>query len=653
MYLDMVEESRSSAEIARELARSDRFSSANDWTVAQLATPVAGNICGAAVFAWLVWSSVPTNAVLLWLAGQTVLALCILRCGLGLHPDRKASEASRRRLEIGYSLAHGLEGILWGSTLVVAAGADITFALKSLVLLVACTAGSVGIPTPSMRNSLSLLGPMWGVASIGLFLHGHVHLLVGSVLFAGIMLHNSVVAVGMLRETIDLKLRAHDLATSLSREAQTDALTGLLNRSGFADQSVARLADVDADSQVSLLFIDLDFFKEVNDTHGHNVGDLVLSGTASRLAEAIRNCSSVQELALPARIGGDEFVVFVNGESAIAVDKLAALIISAIEQPYVVDGAVIRISASIGIRTMAAKEFNVSRALVDADFALYSAKRTGRRKAARFETQHLERCVGLDFELREAVAQGKLSAFAQPIFSLSRAQPTGVELLCRWIDDKRGTQIPPSVFIPMAERLGIIDDIDIMMVKHAVETIEAWSEKPELSELLVGVNISSPVLTSNKLAAALEQAERRLGASVNRLVIEVTESETIHDRSAAETAMQTFQKLGIRVVLDDFGTGFASLNSLVDLPFSAVKIDQGLIQNVAANPRFGLAVRAVNSLAEQLNLPIVAEGVETDAQREWVQAAGIDLVQGYLFSRPLPIHEMAAWCTSRRLPAPA
>jgi len=443
------------------------------------------------------------------------------------------------------------------------------------------------------------------------------------------------------------------------RLAYFDALTGLPNRAFLLDRVEQSLAAARRSGQCgALLFLDLDNFKHINDARGHSVGDALLRQVAQRLSELLRPVDVV------ARLGGDEFVVLV-GElgtdvdmAALAAMAVAERIRAVLEQPYPIDGHLYSGTGSIGLTMFPKGAGGVDDLLRQADTAMYRAKSAGRNRIVYFEAAmqaEVEDRLAIEQDLKHAIANGQLHVFVQPQFDAGGVE-TGGECLLRWNHPTRGA-IVPARFIPIAEESGLIRDIGEWVVRQAcvaIATIQAaaaaGSAASGLARLSLSVNISPRQFRQDDFVERIARLLEETGAPGHCLVFEVTEGLLIDNWEAAALRMRQIAMLGIRFSIDDFGTGYSSFAYLKQLPLHELKIDRSFVKDTPADPNDTAIVRSILSVARNLNLRVVAEGVETQAQADFLVANHCDCLQGYLLARPMP---MAAWLARHGLPADA
>ncbi|HLM08826.1 MAG TPA: EAL domain-containing protein [Thermoleophilaceae bacterium] len=421
--------------------------------------------------------------------------------------------------------------------------------------------------------------------------------------------------------------------------AYHDPLTGLANRSLLTERLASAVAKAaGAGTGVGLLCVDLDDFKLVNDSLGHAVGDELLTGVAARLRAGGRHQDVL------ARAGGDEFLLLLpdlpaDGErhAEIAAARATALL----AEPFQVAGVSLHVSASVGISLFPRDAGDADELLRHADAAMYQAKRAGRAGHRLYEPEAdnpLER-LSLTARLRQSLDRHEFELHYQPIFALAGAmRPVGVEALLRWRDPVQGL-VPPAVFIPAAENSGLIEPIGAWVVDELCRQGAEWQSlglTPRLS-----VNASPRELRRPEYPDTLAGALRRHRIDPARVVVEVTESSAM-DKSAGPGLLDRVHALGVGLAIDDFGEGFSSLSRLRDMPVEQLKIDRSFMREVPANEEASAVVAAIIQLADALGREVVAEGVETDEQREFLAAHGCPLAQGFHLSRPLPAEEVTA-----------
>ncbi|WP_245323970.1 putative bifunctional diguanylate cyclase/phosphodiesterase [Bradyrhizobium stylosanthis] len=411
----------------------------------------------------------------------------------------------------------------------------------------------------------------------------------------------------------------------ISHLAHHDALTDLPNRSAFnaaLDERLERAQE--GSTSFAVLSLDLDRFKEVNDVFGHPVGDMLMRAAAERIAAEADD-------AFVARIGGDEFMILMP-EDARREDvlTLAERLVEVIGKELEIDDYLSQVGVSVGIAVYPDDGVDAATLLANADSALYRAKREGRGRVCFFESkmdQELRDRRLLQHDLRQALEQNQLLVYFQPQARMD-GEVIGFEALLRWNHPTRGF-VPPDQFIPLAEETGLIIEIGEWVLREACREAASWPRP-----LQVAVNLSPVQFQAGDLERAIHQILLETGLSPTRLEVEITEGVLIGDFTRALTLLRRLKALGIRIAMDDFGTGYSSLSYLQSFPFDKIKIDRSFISNLEAKPQSAEIVRAVLSLAHALNIPVVAEGVETEAQRAFLAHEACEEMQGYLVGRP-------------------
>jgi diguanylate cyclase (GGDEF)-like protein len=410
--------------------------------------------------------------------------------------------------------------------------------------------------------------------------------------------------------------------------ARFDALTGLPNRVTLRDRIEQALGEWRSDNMCAIHFIDLDRFKQVNDTLGHTRGDLLLEAVAKRLQDAAPDAHVI------ARFGGDEFVILQTQIKSLSqAEALAARVLSALSGAYEVSGNEVIVSGSIGIAA-AESPLDADVLLQNADMALYQAKSEGRGTWCWFEQKmevNAQARRNLEIDLRNALASGSLELYYQPIFSLKTKRIVTCEALLRWPHHQRG-MISPTEFIPLAEDTGLIVEIGNQVLHQACVECRRWPGNTS-----VAVNFSPIQFERTNVPALVREALDATKLAASRLEIEITESTLLRDTSRTLADLRRLEELGVTISVDDFGTAYSSLNYLHSLPLHKVKIDQSFVQGLGNNERRVTLLRGMARLSAQLGLRVVVEGVETDEQLELLlPEESIDEVQGYLLCRPLP-----------------
>ena len=419
--------------------------------------------------------------------------------------------------------------------------------------------------------------------------------------------------------------------------AMLDPLTGLPNRQLFERRAVMALADLGqagmAGAGPAVMMVDLDRFKVVNDTLGHQVGDGLLRLVAKRLR------STARQPDLVARLGGDEFALLISpAPEPDHLQRLAKRIVDMIGRPYLVEGHLINIGASIGVAISPADGREHAKLVRSADLALYASKKTGRGSWTFFEPA-MDVCAmarrSLEIDLRRALPMREFSLHFQPQIDLERDAVVGFEALLRWQSPQRG-MVSPADFIPLAEEIGLIVPLGEWVMQEACREAMKWPD-----DISVAVNVSPHQFGDTvRLLAVVEAALASSGLPGHRLEIEITESVLLRNEQTVLEALHRLRALNVRVAMDDFGTGYSSLSQLHSFPFDKIKIDRSFVKDRGDVAGQNAIIRAITALGVSLGMETIAEGVETTGQLDRIRAEGCKSVQGYLFSRPVPVSEI-------------
>jgi diguanylate cyclase (GGDEF)-like protein len=416
--------------------------------------------------------------------------------------------------------------------------------------------------------------------------------------------------------------------------AGTDPLTGLLNRTLFLDhleQALGRAED--SLRPVGVLFMDLDNFKVINDSLGHQGGDVLLVEIARRIRECVRDKDMV------ARLGGDEFTVLVEDvESEAEATALAERVAVTLRQPVRMGEREIFMSASVGVALSRPGRDGPESLLRNADMAMYQAKANGKARHAVFDQSMEARALArleLETDLRRALERNEFQVYYQPIMALAAGRIAEVEALVRWQHPVRG-QISPDEFIPIAEETGLIVALGQWVLEQACCQAATWREAYPDESLVMSVNLSGRQFQQPSLVADIGQILQRSHLPAGALKLEITESVIMQDAEATILALRQLKDLGTQLAIDDFGTGYSSLSYLKRFPVDTLKVDRSFVKGLGLDSMDTAIVGTVVALARALNLDVTAEGIETPAQRAELLALGCDRGQGYLFSKPLP-----------------
>lgn len=424
--------------------------------------------------------------------------------------------------------------------------------------------------------------------------------------------------------------------------AYYDALTKLPNRQLLMERlRDAILACKRRKDQGALLFIDLDGFKNLNDTKGHTVGDVLLSQVGSRLKSSVREVDTV------ARLGGDEFVVILNAlskmpsQAANQARTVGQKMLDSINEPYDLHGFDYHCTSSIGITLFCGNDFNLEQILQRADLAMYQAKADGRNQLRFFDPEMqkaVERRGVLEAALRLGVLRGELCLHYQPVVDSER-RLIGAEALARWNHPERGLVMPVD-FIELAESSGLIVQMGTQLLHLACQQLKIWGQSELTSQLTLALNVSARQFRERDFVELVSGALTSTGANPQRLRLELTESLLLNDVQDVVAKMHELKNLGVGFSLDDFGTGYSSLSYLKSLPLDQLKIDKGFVRDVLTDPSDAAIAISILTLAQALKLDVVAEGVETEGQLQFLLDNGCKAFQGYLFGKPQPVEKL-------------
>lgn len=467
---------------------------------------------------------------------------------------------------------------------------------------------------------------------IGLFLSGEwVYALIAALVGLNCYMTYSTV-IGVHKTFIE----KHYATKELNKIAHFDSLTGLANRNTF--KKVLREI-TERDEDVSIISIDLDHFKHVNDTYGHHVGDLLLTAAAGRIENKVR----IEDVA--ARVGGDEFFVILRGADALKTRSVALRILGALQEPFSILGNSHNPGASIGY-AMRARGMDEEALLKCADLALYEAKENGRGQARGYnedlKVKYDDR-ISLEEDLKAAIGTSQFDMHYQPIVDPKTGEVVLCEALMRWNHPVRGP-VSPDAFIPVAEATGAIVGLGAWALEKACRDIAAMP-----GDMSVSVNLSPIQFGKNcEIGNDVRSALMKSGLPADRLTLEVTESAMVEDIAAVVEILEGLRKMGVKIAMDDFGTGHSSLAMISELPLDKIKVDRKFVQNMGRDRKGVKMMSSIALIARELDLFLIVEGVETEDQRETVTKFGVNAIQGYLYSKPLTAGSLRQWLEARR-----
>ncbi|MDR7272610.1 diguanylate cyclase (GGDEF)-like protein [Pelomonas saccharophila] len=613
-----------------------------------------------------------------WIAGVAVSAIALFVASQGeLNWRRLAGGAIAMGLGIcamhytGMAALDMSPGIVW-NPLLVAASALIAIGASAAALLIFFwlrkmgeKRGMIFQPLAALVMGIAICGMHYTGMAAASFPAGTVCLsadaLAGPQLGMVVSVSSiALLAMTLFTSTLDARMRSSlkvanvKLETAneeLRRRAFQDPLTGLPNRMLFEDrlahalQRHARAGEQISErnaGKVAVLFVDLDGFKPINDSLGHAAGDAVLKEVAVRLSSAARDADTV------ARIGGDEFVLLMEDVSSLAdCVSLARRLIEALAAPLEIGGRRVALSGSVGIAAYP-DHGDGAKLVMHADAAMYTAKRAGGSTYALYEThmdEGAQEQLHLLNDLRLAIDQGQLQLHYQPKIDGQHGQIRGVEALLRWNHPERGL-LNPGLFIPIAERFGLINSLGNWVIDEACRQMHAWAEIG--LHMRVAINLSVHQLREEDLARRIEAALARNFVEPSQLLCEITESVAMEDIKSTQRAFEQLARIGVFLSIDDFGTGYSSLSYLRQLPARQLKIDRSFVCDVEGSADARAIVSAVIQLAHELGLRVVAEGVETQGQRDILLALHCDELQGYFLARPMAAATLEAWTEGRK-----
>jgi diguanylate cyclase (GGDEF)-like protein len=439
-------------------------------------------------------------------------------------------------------------------------------------------------------------------------------------------------AAGMLRRLKKSSDELADRELQSRHDARHDALSGLPNRMHFADELRNTLNGLAADTYVLVAYVDIDRFKDVNDTLGHHAGDELIKAVARRLASMMRAENML------ARYGGDEFAIYWVSHGSSSANALADRIKSAFASRFKVEGQSLRVTASAGIAIASGEGATAEDLLRQADIALYEAKLQGRDRAVVFSADmanRVEERLAIENDLRSAIDADQLRLNYQPIISCETGEIYGVEALLRWRHPDRG-EMSPGAFIPIAEQSGLMPALGEWVLRRAMKDAALWPN------LQISVNLSPVQFRQDGLEALLQRLVREYGVDPHQFVLEITEGVLMESNDRTSRTLDALHAMGFKTALDDFGTGYSSLAYLCNFRFNKIKIDRAFVNGMSKSESYNKIVNAVISLGKGLGMEIVAEGVETETQVDVMTALGCTELQGFFFSKPREVADLTA-----------
>jgi diguanylate cyclase (GGDEF)-like protein len=553
---------------------------------------------------------------------------------LALYERRTRAEMSAREV-LRFDVAFGAWSALYALTLgltccqltALSREAD-TFALG----LATCTGFTLAFVTRSAGRPRTLLLQIAGIASPQIYALVELpmpHGLIYAALVGGL----AIAAMVMGRHGYQRIVALFEADEANRRMARQDMLTGLLNRFAINQASEQALAEVESrpGESVAVIIVDLDRFKEINDTLGHAVGDGVIVETAQRLSALAGPDWRV------ARMGGDEFMIVAQGRGFRGedVEAIGKKIVASLSHPFEIERLAVSGSASVGVAVYPEHGREMAELMKFADFALYEAKREGRGRCRLFDATMRRRLAEerlLETELEQAIREDQLEVWYQPIQNIDTGAVRGYEALVRWRHPTRGL-VPPAVFVPIAERNDSILALGQIVLEKACKTASNWDRR-----ISIAVNLSpSQFRRPELLVEGVKCALARAGLEPERLYLEITESLLMEDTPQTRAAINELAELGVKFSLDDFGVGFSSLAYIQSYPFSKIKIDRKFVENIDRDRVSSAIVASVCALAERIDMEVIAEGVETPVQSRALRELGVEFAQGYLYGRPARI----------------
>lgn len=584
-------------------------------------------------------NGVATSSVAAYITGDSVIfvmtaalvLVAMMRIAFGLILPKLKFVAPRRMevlYEIGAFAFSGLSGCLAGYAIFndVNTAVELMLVANAAIYGVGIAARNAGRPVIAIGQLCLSLLP---VAAACIYVGSLPMLMMALGLLLCIPAMISIIkdVFDVLKRSITAAETSRRLADKMEKLARTDVVTGLLNRAGLNHHLTKAMMAIADDQILALVWLDLDRFKFVNDTLGHQVGDKVLAHVARRLREEAPTGSTI------ARFGGDEFIVAFEAGQREDIERVSVKLLDALTRPYRFRGERIEIGASMGIAMLPDDASDLEPLLQAADLALYHAKVNGRNQSSFYHpsmNRDLVRRREIEAELRLAVQRDELSIFFQPIVDLETGHIRCFEALVRWFHPEKG-EMTPDEFIPVAEETGAIVSLGNWILAQAAQIASNWP-----SHVTLAVNLSPLQIRAPGAALGILSALKEAGLDPHRLELEITESVLVDHDQTTEAFIAELSQAGVRFALDDFGTGYSSLAYLHKYPFGKIKVDRSFVSGSHVGKKSEAIIRAVSEMGSTLEMEIVAEGIETIEQVRTVRAAGCTLGQGYYFSRAVP-----------------
>jgi diguanylate cyclase (GGDEF)-like protein len=585
-----------------------------------------------------------TDSLAITVVGGLLIATAVARVILDLWLARDTRRRDARSLEMVYEIGAFSYAFLAGLVAALAIYTGASGPVETLTVVYALVYG-VGISARNAGRPVIAVGQLI-LSALPIMIVGP---LTGNVVFyilSGTMVFVLLGVVSItfnvfrtLREQIIAADASAQMAEKMRELARTDVVTGLTNRAGLNTDMVEMLMVLPANQKLAMFWIDLDRFKEINDTLGHPVGDKVLAEVADRLRAAAPEGATI------ARFGGDEFIVVAEVANRGESERVARALIDEISRPARVEGHRIDTAASMGVALLPDDGPDMDSLMQGADLALYHAKVGGKHQVCFFDTsmtRDLVRKKEIEAELRAAIQRDELSIFFQPIVDLDTGKIRTFEALVRWFHPEKG-ELRPDEFIPVAEDTGVIITLGNWITAQAAKAAAGWPE-----DVTIAVNLSPVQIRAPGAALGILAALQEAGLDPHRLELEVTESLFLDDDENTARFMDDLAAEGVRFALDDFGTGYSSLGYINKFPFKKIKVDRSFVSGPNIGKKSDAIIRAVAEMGATLGMDIVAEGLETIEQVQVVRNAGCTLGQGYYFSRAVPDYLAAMLLSQER-----